>query len=93
VKTTQRSVAWRVVAIILLIAGFSFIATHFTSEVESGVVMKLDQRQVCISREVLGGRNVGCWRVDENTDIGAGVTRGDLVTVRHRGDLALSVTE
>jgi hypothetical protein len=26
-------------------------------------------------------------------DIGSGVTRADLVTVRHRGDLALSVTE
>jgi hypothetical protein len=88
----KKSVAWRLGAIALLIVGFSLVAHFFTSQAESGVVMKLTRTQVCISRGANGGRNVGCWRVDGNSDV-QDVVRGDLVTVRHREDLALSVTE
>lgn len=78
-------------AIVLLAVAFSLISHYFTNEAESGLAVTLTSTKVCIRR---GGRSdVGCWRIDENTDVRPGVARGDLVTVRHREDLALSVTE
>jgi hypothetical protein len=87
----RRSVAWRVGAIVLLAVAFSLISHHFTNEAESGFAVTLTSTKVCIRRG--GSSEVGCWRIDENTDVRPGVARGDLVTVRRREDLALSVTE
>jgi hypothetical protein len=86
------SVRWRIGVLIALAVGFSILG-HFISHSSSGIVSKLDHTKVCISNVTPRGRSPGCWRVDANTDVDAGVARGDLVTVRFRGNLALSVDE
>jgi hypothetical protein len=73
-----------------LVVALSIVGHYFTSEAESGPAVTLTRTKVCIRRE--GSRDVGCWRMDSGTDVDPDLARGDLITVRHRGDLALSVT-
>jgi hypothetical protein len=86
------SVRWRIGVLVALAVGFSILG-HFISHASSGIVSKLTDTKVCMRSPERGSRDVQCWRADANTDVDAGVARGDLVTVRFRGDLALSVDE
>lgn len=59
--------------------------------VNTGTVMELTSRRICISVAAPGGLDRKCFRIGDDTDLEDGVERGDAVEIRFDKGEALSV--
>lgn len=68
-----------------------FWACGSDGALNTGTVMELRPERMCISVQAPGGLDKKCFRLDDATELGDGVDRGDFVEVRFVHGEALSV--